>query len=66
MKLQFLFLELIMYSFSITDQKGGYQQKQSYQRGTMSFSFFQHIVLSVSPKIDSLLPCSSKLGLLNH
>lgn len=62
----FLFLELIMYYFSITDQKGGYQQKQSYQRGTMSFSFFQHMVLSVSPKTDSLLRCSSKLGLLNH
>lgn len=31
-----LFFKLIMAYFSITDQKGGYQQKQSYQRGTFS------------------------------
>lgn len=38
-----LFVKLIMPYFSITDQKGGYQQKQSYQRGTISI-FPQHMV----------------------
>lgn len=47
--------------FSVTDQKGGYQQKQSYQRGTF-FLFFPNTCCS--PKTASLLSCSSKLGLL--